>query len=430
MHPTCFRHRQFLIFLSIFYVSLIFFGVPGSDQAQGQEFPLPEGTPLPNYALSIDLPPGHTALDQVGGLTSRGLPRIMLTGYWPPTNEMLRRFSPDPVQNPLGWIGADWEGRGYDVYAFFPEFPGGLGKGEGDFEVDYQDTSADFWAITATLQPVAIITFGRGSGNRSWEIEWRNRNLGEIHWGGDYLSPNKPTPSPPDATVSLGYVRYATHPMDAIAEAINATTLDINANVDYLGDSGAFLCEYIGYHASWYHDQHMAPLDPSPSISGGHIHVGSLVSLADATEAAKITVRTLIGYLDAPMLSPNPILRESGVDSVHLGLAAGAANALRDYLVLGSVTGQSPGIPLPGGTAVLPLNWDSFTNLGVTLVNTSVFMDFMGTLDASGTALASFNPPALPAGSSGIALNFAYALAGQAGSGWYASNAVEVKIVP
>jgi hypothetical protein len=52
---------------------------------------------------------------------------ILLTGYWPPTNEMVRRFSTSTVQNPDGWIGGNWEGRGYNVYSFFPEFPGGVG---------------------------------------------------------------------------------------------------------------------------------------------------------------------------------------------------------------------------------------------------------------------------------------------------------------
>ena len=34
---------------------------------------------------------------------------IMLTGYWPQTNNMLRAFSTNPDQNPDGWIGENWE---------------------------------------------------------------------------------------------------------------------------------------------------------------------------------------------------------------------------------------------------------------------------------------------------------------------------------
>ena len=48
-------------------------------------------------------------------------PVILITGYWPPTNEMIRDFSQNPDLNPTGWIGDDWESRGYDVVSFFPE---------------------------------------------------------------------------------------------------------------------------------------------------------------------------------------------------------------------------------------------------------------------------------------------------------------------
>ena len=44
---------------------------------------------------------------------------------------MLRPWSRDPVQNQTGWVGLNWEGRGYDVYAFFPEFPNGTGGSNG-----------------------------------------------------------------------------------------------------------------------------------------------------------------------------------------------------------------------------------------------------------------------------------------------------------
>ena len=50
-------------------------------------------------------------------------PNVVLMGYWPPTNEMLRPWSQNPEQNPDGWIGEGWEGYGYDVVSFFPEFP-------------------------------------------------------------------------------------------------------------------------------------------------------------------------------------------------------------------------------------------------------------------------------------------------------------------
>ena len=101
-------------------------------------------------------------------------PVVMLTGYWPPTNEMIYRFSNDPVLNPDGWIGENWENRGYDVYAFFPAFD----VYTREFEVDYQATWNDFWLRVEEYHPNIIISFGAGEG--PWEIETRSINL--INW--------------------------------------------------------------------------------------------------------------------------------------------------------------------------------------------------------------------------------------------------------
>src|SRR5690348_8726717 len=92
---------------------------------------------------------------------------IVLIGYWPPTNEMLRPFSTSLAQNPGGWMGQNWNGLGHDVYAFFPEFApdgnpfndpfgsaGYIGSPESDFRVDYQDTSLDFWSVMDALHPL------------------------------------------------------------------------------------------------------------------------------------------------------------------------------------------------------------------------------------------------------------------------------------
>jgi hypothetical protein len=55
--------------------------------------------------------------------------------------------------------------------AYFPEFSPpdctSCGQGSGDFQVDYQDTSADFWPLANALQPIAVITFSRTGVNLS-----------------------------------------------------------------------------------------------------------------------------------------------------------------------------------------------------------------------------------------------------------------------
>jgi Tol biopolymer transport system component len=117
-------------------------------------------------------------------------------------------------------------------------------------------------------------------------------------------------------------------------------------------------------------------------------------------------------------------LPETG-GTVNFFLDAWDSQAGREYLILGSITGKTPGIPLPGGTATLPVNWDLFTNLVVNLMNTPVFANFYGTLDASGSGAAQFNAPAMP-GAAGLTMYFAYALCNP----WdFASNPVEIEIL-
>ena len=136
---------------------------------------------------------------------------------------MVRPFSTDPLLNPDGWIGDNWQGRGYDIYSFFPEFTNFPSDpiGMGDFTVDYQDTSDDWWRITEEVKPVAIITFSRTSQYpRQWEVERRQRNLAT--WVDDYVAPLQPTPAPPDASVPAGFIRESTLPMENIVNAVRA----------------------------------------------------------------------------------------------------------------------------------------------------------------------------------------------------------------
>jgi hypothetical protein len=243
------------------------------------------------------------AVTAAGGYTSN----IMLTGYWPPSNEMIRPFSANPEQNPSGWIGGNWEGRGYNIYSYFPEFtspPPGDNIGHGDFEVDYQSTLGDFSAITEEIHPVAIVTFGRGSPGLDWEIESRYRNLSGNYWQNDYRWPYKPTPSPPDSSLPGGAMRYSSLPMESIMNSVNDAGLGVTSFIDTTGDAGAFLCEYIGYHAAWYHDRHADPADDFWNIAGGHIHVGTDVTVAQATLATEVTLRALTDYLNTFIPEP------------------------------------------------------------------------------------------------------------------------------
>jgi hypothetical protein len=113
--------------------------------------------------------------------------------------------------------------------------------------------------------------------------------------------------------------------------------------------------------------------------------------------------------------------------SVEFTLVGGPSSANRKYVLLGGISGTTPGTPLPGGQATLPLNWDTFTNIVVDQLNSPVMQNFLGNLDGSGLSTARLNSGPLPPSAVGLTLHFAYAL----GAPWdFASNATQVDVVP
>jgi hypothetical protein len=284
---------------------------------------------------------------------------IVLTGYWPPTNEMVRPFSDDPVLNPGGWIGANWENRGFDVYSFFPTFADpdctSCGQGMGDFEVDYQDTSADFWPIMGALQPVAIVTCSRTSANFSWELEMNGYN--SLSWTNDYTAPLQPTPSPPDASVPGNFLRTSTLPMQEVVDAVNASGLGLNSFICFSQSAGNFLSGYMAYHGMWYQSLHAGAKDPARCVMAGHIHVGDTVSWANAHEATKVTLRVVIENVAA-------IVGAGPADLDHDGTVG-----VLDFLALLGAWG-----PCPAPPDACPADLDGDGSVGVT--------DFLALLSA------------------------------------------------
>jgi len=219
--------------------------------------------------------------------SAQARPVVMLTGYWSPTSEMIYRFSNDPDLNPDGWIGENWEGFGYDVYAFFPAF----NKATREFEVDYQATWGDFWARTDEFHPEIIISYGAGDG--PWEIEDDAFNWDT--WVADETPPYYPTPNPPDSTHPVNRGRYSTLPMIQIRDAVNDQT-DVYAWIDYPGNPGNYLCNYIAYLGVWYQSMHASVEDEYYCRAAGFIHVAGALEVPRATLAAEVTLRTTLEY--------------------------------------------------------------------------------------------------------------------------------------
>ncbi len=357
--------------------------------------------PLPSLLVSLastaaaqrataDAVPRHliTRPDLQAGSTTR--PAIMLTGYWPPSNEGIRRFCTDPVQNPDGWIGSDWEGRGYDVHAFFAEYSPptciACGQGSGDLEADYQDTSADFFPLADSINPIAIITFSSGVFNQSWEVEMNQHNRST--WVSDFNAPLKPTPSPPDSSVPAGFLRLSTLPVNDIVAAVDAAGLGLTPYVCYTGDTGGYLSEFMAYHGVWYQSLHASPTDPSWVVCAGHIHVGANIAWPTAEAAVGVTLREVISYVDAVVgnTACQTDVGFGGPGSASLSVCGdpltpgaeaelfltGAPSSASAFLIAGLASNPTPlfggnVVPVPPVT-VLPLATDPDGKLRYTLV--------------------------------------------------------------
>jgi pyrrolidone-carboxylate peptidase len=106
--------------------------------------------------------------------------------------------------------------------------------------------------------------------------------------------------NPPDDTVPEGTVRNSTLPVEEIAERVNALDLPSigtdGAWVDWSGNPGAYLCEFMAYHGMWY--QAISEAEGGPCLMAGFTHVASYVPVDSARQATEEALRALIDALD------------------------------------------------------------------------------------------------------------------------------------
>lgn len=119
----------------------------------------------------------------------------------------------------------------------------------------------------------------------------------------------------------------------------------------------------------------------------------------------------------------------AGGGTQKLSLAAGAANAGKSYLVLGSALGTSPGLGVDA--VVLPLNLDAYTLFCLANVNSAVLSNTFGALDAAGKATATVNvPPASSPLMAGATLHHAYLLFSPTFTAEFASVPASLNLFP
>jgi hypothetical protein len=97
--------------------------------------------------------------------------------------------------------------------------------------------------------------------------------------------------------------------------------------------------------------------------------------------------------IDVKAIKPSaPQVSVSAHQQQVLRLNAGPNNAGRQYMVLGSLSGTTPGTTVNG--IHVPLNVDAYFNFTQTNPNSAILVSSMGTLDATGRAAAAFKPDA------------------------------------
>jgi len=274
---------------------------------------------------------------------------ILLTGYWPPTggeNGMLSQWLYDPY-NPDSWQGANWNNSGYNVYALYPTFPGGTGsnpRGDGFFEIHYESVYNDFAGVTTTgmwvdhsvtedpvwldpLNPVAVLSYGQGAG--PWEIENNARNLSRNSW---YRTSYSGRPDDqPDLSLPTNYTLSAdelSSDMAMLYESIETAVNDANltgigtdgAWVDWNGNPGKFLCEYMAFLGLDYYywnnpdstasDPDAPPWDNEYDVyATSFTHVAGNVPVSSGAAATEIALNETIMFLDntLPPIQQAPI---------------------------------------------------------------------------------------------------------------------------
>ena len=154
----------------------------------------------------------------------------------------------------------------------------------------------------------------------SWELE--NRLVNRTNWYDDYTDPLLPTPNPPDGTVDNYHVRYTSLPVDEIISAVFDAHLGLDPYLDNT-NAGMFLSEFAGYHGVWYKETYEEDSEV-PCFAGGHIHVGAQVDWDTAKEAAEISIRTLINYVDQFMIIPGDCNGDGDVNILDIVELVGA----------------------------------------------------------------------------------------------------------
>ena len=184
-------------------------------------------------------------------------------------------------------------------------------------------------------------------------------------------------------------------------------------------------------------------LDDDGSPDTSYLAVGSAELLARAPGTLVVGMEVLDSeghrdrtrreiYLPDTMKTTFPLLSVANGGLVELPFELGPAGGGGVYIVLASLTGTSPGIPLAPGIT-LPLAYDTMTWVSAFLAGGAPFLRSLGTAPPGGSVKPAFSPGPgiLPAALAGMDLHFATAIfapVGLAPAG--VTNPVKIYLVP
>jgi hypothetical protein len=232
--------------------------------------------------------------------------------------------------------------RGYNIKAISPTFlaplgmyPGGTsafwGRGYGDITVDYETTSVQFWKrIAPQYLPIAIMSFSRTNGSKTWNIAESGKNRKQVDWersqtfddfagvrttdtlnkpfiGGSATDPSPENgngviaDNPPDASDATnqpaGSVRNADFGtfVPAMKTAVTNAVAAITATNG--GDAGDYVSGFMAYHVAWYREHTNGWAADKKCLYSGHTHVGQCVTPAEGEAAVMAQLDVLIDNL-------------------------------------------------------------------------------------------------------------------------------------
>jgi hypothetical protein len=191
-------------------------------------------------------------------------------------------------------------------------------------------------------------------------------------------------------------------------------------------DGGA---SFVGHRASdvgWFHK----PTEFSGTFIGDYLDVDESAHAVHpfwcdgrtGTQDVYTDVVMLDYYTDVPSISA------ATGGSANFTINVGPNYAGHTYVMIGSLSGTTPGFTFANGVHV-PLNFDDFSGLTLSIANSPSLPGSLGILDGTGSASASFVLPPLPPNYVGFDVDFATVLI--SGSTFtFATNATRVSIAP